>query len=220
MCTTTAANVRISGFSLKSYLSSGKSLAMVRMRRFTEAKWPRMDCAVVRWAPWPRAGREARIRRTGIGSRHFVLDTESSWHNGRGTCGKVIPIAAQDECGVFCPRNDAATSLDPKRRGQQAEGQGDGEVNDFQNAMYRNSDNAERQQQEPNEGIGDQGQNRERPAEYEQNAPEQEGKHAQASCTMIRPAGSKGSAPGVRPLQDESHEFTLRLGVSVPIATV
>src|SRR5215831_12011903 len=161
-----------------------------------------MDCAVVRWALWLWAGREARIRRAGIG-RHFVLDTESSWHNGRGTCGKVIPLAAQNGWGVFCPRSDAATSLDPKRCGQQTEGQGDGEVNDFQNAMHRNSDNAERQQQKPNEGIGDQGQNRERPAEYEQNAPEQEGKHARASWTMIRPARSKGSAIGVRPLQDE-----------------
>src|SRR5215469_16025310 len=114
MCTTTAANVRISGFSLKSYLSSGKSLAMVRMRRFTEAKWPRMDCAVVRWALWLRAGRQARIRRAKNAITHFVLDTETSWHNGRGTHGKVIPTARQNVCGVSCPRNDAAILLDPK----------------------------------------------------------------------------------------------------------
>ena len=74
-------------------------------------------------------------------------------------------------------RKGAALSLDPKRRGQQAEGQGDGHVNDFQNAMHRNSDNAKRQQHKPKERVGNEGQNSERPAEYEKNAPEQECKH-------------------------------------------
>ena len=37
---------------------------------------------------------------------------------------------------------------------------------------------------------------------------------------MIRPAGSKCSTTGVGLLQDEGHEFTLRLGVSFPTGRV
>src|SRR5262249_49075021 len=97
MCTITAAKVRISGFSLKSYLSSGKSLAIVRMRWLTEAKWPRTDCAVVRGAVWLNAGREVTIRRTERGMTCFAVDTEAS--------SGMDALLWKRLCGLF-PQND------------------------------------------------------------------------------------------------------------------
>jgi hypothetical protein len=68
-------------------------------------------------------------------------------------------------------------SSNAERSGQQAEGQGDGQEYDFEDAMDGDADDAEGKQDQPDEGIGDQGHKCERPAEDEEDAPEQECEH-------------------------------------------
>src|SRR5215469_12575033 len=97
----TAPKVRISGFSLKSYLSSGKSLAIVRIRRLTEAKWPRTDCAVVRGRLWPNAGRVRTNKMADNGSAIALEDTFPSFAIGRDASEKVIRFPAPDH--GLCP---------------------------------------------------------------------------------------------------------------------
>ena len=66
---------------------------------------------------------------------------------------------------------------DAKWGGQQAEGQRDRQEYDFEHAVNGDADDSERKQDQPDEGIGDQGQKGERPAEDEEDAPEQECEH-------------------------------------------
>jgi hypothetical protein len=72
-----------------------------------------------------------------------------------------------------------------KRRCQQAEGQRDGKKDYLQNAVDSDSDNAEGEEQQPHEWIGDQRQQGEGPAEYEEDAPEQECEHGRASLSFL-----------------------------------
>src|SRR5712692_10065693 len=67
--------------------------------------------------------------------------------------------------------------LHPEWRSQQAERERDREIDDFQNAMHRHAYDAEREQEQPHERVGDQCQERERPAEDEQDAPEKQSEH-------------------------------------------
>ena len=60
--------------------------------------------------------------------------------------------------------------LDPKRRGQQAERECDGEKDNLKNSVDRDTQDTERDQQEPHERVGYQRQDRQRPAEYEEGA--------------------------------------------------
>ena len=75
----------------------------------------------------------------------------------------------------------ALLPLDPKWRCQQAEGQGDGQEDDLQDAVNGDAEDAEREQYQPDEGVGNQGEQGQRPAEDEKNAPEQESEQGEAS---------------------------------------
>ena len=75
------------------------------------------------------------------------------------------------------PRAKRTPQSDSKRGGQQAKRQGNRQKNDFEHAMHCHADNTKRQQQEPDEWISNERQNRERPAQDEKNAPQQERKH-------------------------------------------
>jgi len=69
------------------------------------------------------------------------------------------------------PKISFFSYLDPERRRQQAEWQSYGEVDDLQHPVDRDTKNAERQQQKPNERIGYECQQSQGPAEYEEYAP-------------------------------------------------
>ncbi len=70
-----------------------------------------------------------------------------------------------------------STQSDPEGCGQQTEGQGYDEIDDFQDAVNGHTQDAERNQEQSDERVGNQGNQRERPAENEKNAPEQESEH-------------------------------------------
>ncbi|MCU1301056.1 MAG: hypothetical protein JWQ87_1340 [Candidatus Sulfotelmatobacter sp.] len=76
-------------------------------------------------------------------------------------------------CFIKLGRSRDCTS-DSKRRGQQAERQCDREVDDLEDSVDRNTQDTEWDQQEPDEWVGYQRQDRPRPAEYEEDAPEEE----------------------------------------------
>jgi hypothetical protein len=70
--------------------------------------------------------------------------------------------------------------------GQQAEGERDREKDDFQDAVDCYADDAEGEQEEPDKWVGDQSQESQGPAEYEEDAPEQEREHRDLPWMMIR----------------------------------
>src|SRR5215469_1224329 len=73
---------RISGFSRKSYLSSGKSLAISRTFRLMDMKWPRTTSGVGRSVFWANA-EEARTARKSSAASTDLRFMESS---GGETC--------------------------------------------------------------------------------------------------------------------------------------
>jgi len=72
---------------------------------------------------------------------------------------------------------DDLALLDAEWDGEQAEWERDGQEDDFQNAVHRDSDDAEREQQEPDKRIRDESQQGEGPAEDEEQAPEEKCEH-------------------------------------------
>src|SRR5580700_3679166 len=74
-------------------------------------------------------------------------------------------------------------TLDAKRGGQQAEGEGDGEEDEFQDAVDGDAYDAEREQDQPDEGIRNQREQGQGPAEDEEDAPEQEREHGRDLLT-------------------------------------
>jgi hypothetical protein len=68
-------------------------------------------------------------------------------------------------------------SSDSEGGGQEAEGESDGQVDYLQNSVDGDAYDAKREQEKPDERIGNQSDNGERPAEHEQKAPEYESEH-------------------------------------------
>ena len=60
---------------------------------------------------------------------------------------------------------------DSKRGGEQTERECNSQVDDFEHSVYCDSYDAKWEKQEPYEGIGDQGQQGQGPADHKQNAP-------------------------------------------------
>src|SRR5580704_1939765 len=90
-----------------------------------------------------------------------------------------------DEIPVTKLLADVYGSSDSKGSGQQAERQRDGEEDELQKSVDCYADDAERQQEQPDEWIGDQSQKCERPAEYEEHAPEQECEHGRRPPSFV-----------------------------------
>jgi hypothetical protein len=80
--------------------------------------------------------------------------------------------------------------------GKEPERQGDGEEDNFQHAVNGNADDAERQQEQPHEWIGDQSDERQGPANAEQEAPEEKCEHVRPSfaCMILRSGNKESSA--------------------------
>src|ERR1700722_5877457 len=86
-----------------------------------------------------------------------------------------------------------------KRRGQQPEWQRNRQKYNLQYPMNRDADDAEREQDQPHERIGDQRQQSQRPADDKQNAPEEESEHGRPPCFLIHDtAEAYEKFPGLR----------------------
>ena len=57
------------------------------------------------------------------------------------------------------------------------EGQGQNAPDEAKDSVHGDSENAEGQEEQPDDGVGDQGDERQRPAHDEENAPEEESEH-------------------------------------------
>jgi hypothetical protein len=87
------------------------------------------------------------------------------------------PIHSSSLYAALKGRSCTLHSSDPERGGQEAEGESDGKVDYLQDPVDRDADNAKWEQEKPNERVSNQSDDRERPAEYEQKAPEYEREH-------------------------------------------
>jgi len=86
----------------------------------------------------------------------------------------VAMLKTLDRCRTDSPNT---AGLNPERSGKETEWQSDGEEDHFENSVDSDSDDTEGQKDQPYKWIGDERQKSKRPAENEQNAPEQEGEH-------------------------------------------
>src|SRR5437879_13482231 len=83
----------------------------------------------------------------------------------------------------FVNRALALEFLETKGRGQQTKRQRNGEVDDFQYSVHCHTQNAKRQQQQPDEWVSNQRQESQRPAQHKKNAPQEEGEHGETSLS-------------------------------------
>src|SRR6266478_6861321 len=83
----------------------------------------------------------------------------------------------------FVNRALALGFLEPKGRGQQTKRQRNGEVDDLQHPVQGDPEDAKWQQQQPDEWIGNQRQQSQRPAQHKQNAPQEESEHGETSVS-------------------------------------
>src|ERR1700751_888231 len=87
---------------------------------------------------------------------------------------------------------------DPEWGGQQAEGERDTEIDNFQHAVNRDAYDAEREQQQPYERVCDQSQERQGPAQDEEDAPEQECEHGGDLLLNDSTSGVRGKFRGAK----------------------
>src|SRR5215472_17438065 len=97
MCTMTSPKERISGLRRKPYLSSGKSLAISRMRLFREMKCPRTDSEVER-GDWARAGRNTTANDVKRNARALETRMAHLQSNRRGGWPTVSRKARLKRC--------------------------------------------------------------------------------------------------------------------------
>ena len=97
--------------------------------------------------------------------------------------------------------------LDPEGSGEETERQRDRQIDHFKHAVDGDADDPERQQKQPDERIGNESQQRKRPAQNEQNAPEQEGEHVRPPYLRNDTSSGPGMFHAICPTQDRFDEF-------------